>query len=182
MERDYWRESACATKSGSRARYQHTFQRKRIQNGLSNAAYAVEFQESGPNFRHAEKGQTIPLLDLVAGRPVVESIAQRNGRLARLPSGSTLDQWKWLPLSELTRILYSKGSMRFCCISLQVIGYPTYSWIRRRRLEPVPNIKVIKSSWEKPKETISVSLKTKARRNELWSPLSLTELANFGEA
>ena len=79
------------------------------QNGLSNAAYAVEFQESGPNFRHADKGQTIPLLDLVAGRPVVESIAQRNGRLARLPSGSTLDQWKWLPLSELTRILYSKG-------------------------------------------------------------------------
>ena len=87
MERGYWRESACATKSGSRARYQHTFQRKRIQNGLSNAAYAVEFQESGPNFRHADKGQTIPLLDLVAGRPVVESIAQRNGRLARLPSG-----------------------------------------------------------------------------------------------
>ena len=69
------------------------------QNGLSNAAYAVEFQESGPNSWHADKGQTIPLLDLVAGRPVVESIAQRNGRLARLPSGSTLDQWKWLPLS-----------------------------------------------------------------------------------
>ena len=38
------------------------------QNRLSNAAYAVEFQESGPNFRHADKGQTIPLLDLVAGR------------------------------------------------------------------------------------------------------------------
>ena len=73
--------------------------RSATQNGLSNAAYAVEFQESGLNSRHADKGQTIPLLDLVAGRPVVESIAQRNGRLARLPSGSTLDQWKWLPLS-----------------------------------------------------------------------------------
>ena len=60
-------------------------------------------------------------------------------------------------------------------LPLQVIGYPTHSGIRRRRLEPVPNIKDIKSNWEKPKESISVSLKTKARRNELWSPLSLTE-------
>ena len=37
------------------------------QKGLSNAAYAVVFQESGSNSRHAYKGQTIPLLDLVAG-------------------------------------------------------------------------------------------------------------------
>ena len=152
------------------------------QKGLSNAAYVVVFQESGSNSRHAYKGQTIPLLDLVAGRPVVESIAQRNGRLVRLPSGSTLDQWEWLPLSQLTRILDWKGSLRFCCLSLQVIGYPTHSWIRRRRLEPVPTSKRHQILGKNPKETISISLKTKARRNELWSPLSLTELANFGEA
>ena len=94
------------------------------QNGLSNAAYAVVFQESGSNSRHANKGQTIPLLDLVAGWPVDESIAQRNGCLVRLPSGSTLDQWKWLPLSQLTRILDSKGSMRCCCLYKSLVTRP----------------------------------------------------------
>ena len=51
-------------------------------------------------------------------------------------------------------------------LPLQVIGYPTYSWISRRCLEPVPNIKYIKSSWEKIQRRAS-QLALKQKRGEM---------------